>query len=124
MVASRLALMPGTVSITATSCRAYGFGFVQPSPGLSKGSHCQGVPVQASVPVDGEQKPSNAQLEALVTRLPANRWWPKNRDTPEARPLSAALSAPVTFAVASDSILPSGCWEPVKITGLPKPVSA
>ena len=62
MVASRLALMPGTVSITATSCRVYGFGFVQPSPGLSKGSHCQGVPVQASVPVDGEQKPSNAQL--------------------------------------------------------------
>lgn len=29
-------------------------------------------------------------------------------------------SAPVTFAVASDSILPSGCCEPVKITGLPK----
>ena len=31
----------------------------------------------------------------------------------------AAFNAPVTLAMASDSILPSGCCEPVKITGLP-----
>ena len=40
------------------------------------------------------------------------------------RPEVAALSAPVTFAAASEPSTPSGSWEPVTTTGVDRSVSA
>ncbi len=120
--------MPGAMSITATSCRAYGFGSRQPHPSAAAmpAYQCHGVPVRANGSDEGEEKPSNAQLDDLLTRLPANRCCPKNRPTPWNRPADCitAFNAPATFAAASDSILPKGCCAPVNTTGLPKSVSA
>ena len=45
----------------------------QPEPAESPAYQCHGVPVRASGPVDGAENPSNAQLDDLLTRLPANR---------------------------------------------------
>ena len=88
------------------------------------GNHRQGAPVRASGAAAGELNASNAHEEFFVTRFPKNRWCPKNSVTPRTCPLTAALRAPVTFAVASDSISPSGNCEPVRMTGLPNSVSA
>ena len=83
-----------------------------------------GAPVRATGETEGDSKPRNAQDEVLVARLPASSLWPKKSMTPLARRDIAARRAPVTFAEASDPTTPSGYWDPVMTTGLPRSASA